>query len=181
MISAINRGLSPIVRAIRNRSAVGLCGRSEVVANKRRLSPTPFAFQKLKKLPAKANKLPSEAERRRVEKLCNNRFNWSDGGHWIGLGPEPNCFQSGTIRGTQTIVYEFPTDEAAFKWNREWEKAIRFAGHLVTAAVTTIVTLKTGGAGGIAVGTLAAITKDELQARVKYPKVARGWKYVVTC
>jgi hypothetical protein len=141
---------------------------------------TPADIQKLNKLPAAANKLPSPTERRRVEGLCHDRFNWSDGGHWIGTGPEPNCFQSSTIRGTQTTIYEFPTDAAAFKWNAEWEKAILYAGHLVTAVVTTIVTLKTGGVGGILVGTIAAITKDELQARVEYPKVARGWKYVLT-
>ena len=90
-------------------------------------------IKRLENLPATANKLPSEAERRRVEGLCNDRFNWSDGGHWIGFGPEPNCFQSSTIRGTQTMVYEFPTDDAAFKWNAEWEKTIRYAGHAATA------------------------------------------------
>lgn len=125
----------------------------------------------LKELPVKANKLPSEEERRRVVQKCNDRLNWTDGGYWMGNGTEPNCFQGSTLQGTKTIIYEFPTDAAAFKWNAEWEKAIRLAGHAVTAAVTTIVALKTGGAGGIAVGTLAAIMKDELQGRVNYPKV----------
>lgn len=140
----------------------------------------PADIEKLEALPTRTGKLPTPAERERLKKQCNNRLNWSDGGHWIGSGREPNCFQSASIQGTQTLIYEFPTDQSAFKWNAEWEKMIRYAGHVATAAITTIVTLKTGGLGGIAIGTIAAITKDEIQARVPYPKVARGWKYVVT-
>lgn len=134
--------------------------------------------QQLKSIVTTEGKALTETERRQLEQKCNDRLNWSDGGHWIGSGPEPNCFQRSVMTGGVTLLYEFPTDESAFKWNAEWEKAIRYAGHLATAVVTTIVTLKTGGIAGIAVGTIAAVVKDELQARVTYPKVARGWKYL---
>ena len=119
------------------------------------------------------------AQRRELERLCNDRLNWSDGGHWIGYGKEPNCFAKESFANTRTHTVTFPTDQAAFKWNSDWEEAIRYAGHFATAVITVTVTLSTGGTAGIVVGTLAAIFKDELQARVSYPKVARGWKYVL--
>lgn len=100
---------------------------------------------KLKALKTVPRSLPSAAERSRLQRLCNDRLSWSDGGHWIGGGPEPNCFQNSSIQGGITYVYEFPSDQAAFKWNAEWEKAIRYMGHLASAVVTTIVTIKTGG------------------------------------
>lgn len=148
-----------------------------MAATKAKLSPA--QTQRLNALPGSTTKLPSKAERERVKQLCNNRLNWTDGGHWNGGGVAPDCFQKTTLRGTWTIEYEFPTDAAAFKWNAEWDKLILRSGHFLTAAITVIVTVKTGGLGGIAVGTLAAMTKDELQAKVPYPKVARGWKYRV--
>lgn len=59
----------------------------------------------------------------------------------------------------------------------EWEKLIRYTGHGGTAALTTAVGLALGGIPGIIVGTVAAIAKDELQAKIPYPRMARGWSY----
>jgi hypothetical protein len=118
------------------------------------------------------------AERAKLERLCRGG-NWSDGGHWIGIGKEPNCFIKEVATNTRIHTITFPTDQAAFKWNKEWEDAIRHAGHFATAVITVTVALSTSGTGGIVAGTLAGIFKDEVQARIKYPKVGRGWKYVL--
>lgn len=118
------------------------------------------------------------AQRRELEVKCRNRLNWSDGGYWIGSGPAPNCFQKETLTNRISHTIRFPTDAAANKWNSEWEKSIRYAGHVGTAVLTVTVTLATGGTiVPIIVGTAAAIAKDELQARIPYPRMERGWSY----
>lgn len=134
----------------------------------------PVEAQKLNAIIGKSSAKPHALD----TKKCNNRLNWTDGGHWIGIGPAPNCFHSSTSTGSMTLRYTFPSDASAFKWNKEWERQIRYVGHAATAVITAIVALKTG-AGGILVGTLAGILKDELQARVPYPQVAKGWSFVL--
>lgn len=118
-------------------------------------------------------------KRKKLERKCRNKLNWSDGGNWIGTGHKPNCFMRENIRNSISHTYNFPTDVAAIKWNLEWEKNIRYAGHLGTAALTVAVTSVRGGLAGIVVGILAAITKDELQASIPYPRMARGWSYEI--
>lgn len=59
------------------------------------------------------------------------------------------------------------------------KKILEYAGHLGTAALTVAVTSVRGGLAGIVVGILAAITKDELQASIPYPRMARGWSYEI--
>jgi hypothetical protein len=129
-----------------------------------------------RKRPTKVVQL-TEAERKTLERMCNNRFNWTDGGHWMGAGTPPNCKLKERISNSISHTITFPTDSAALKWNLEWEKSIRYVGHTGTAALTTAVGLTLGGIPGIVIGTAAAITKDELQANVPYPRMARGWSY----
>lgn len=122
----------------------------------------------------------SPEERKRLDKQCNNRLNWSDGGYWIGSGSEPNCFVKEAYANTVKHTFLFPSDASAFKWNKDWEDTIRYAGHFATAVITVAVAASTSGLAGVAAGTIAAIVKDEIQASIPYPKVARGWKYMVT-
>ncbi len=126
----------------------------------------------------KPKKLTS-IERKQLELKCNNRFNWSDSGNWIGTGRAPNCFIKDDINSVSSHIYRFPTDSSATKWNLEWEKAIRHAGHLGTALLTVGVSAITVGMAGVAVGTFAAIVKDEFQALVPYPRMSRGWSYEI--
>ena len=116
-------------------------------------------------------------ERSKLERKCRNKLNWDDAGNWNGSGKEPNCFIRENIKNSISHTYRFPTDEIATKWNLEWEKYIRYAGHLGTTALTVAVSTGIGGIAAITVGTLAAITKDEVQASISYPRMARGWSY----
>lgn len=118
-------------------------------------------------------------DKQRLQRTCSARFNWSDGGHWIGSGRKPNCFVTDRQRSKRSHTYHFPTDESATKWNLECEKVIRLGGHIATAALTAGVTILTSGFAGFAAGTIAAVTKDELQAKVPYPRVARGWSFEI--
>jgi hypothetical protein len=129
-----------------------------------------------RKRPAKVVKL-TETERSTLERKCNNRLDWTDGGYWTGNGPAPDCDLKEKINNAISHTVTFPTDSGALKWNQEWEKSIRYVGHTGTAALTTAVGLTLGGIPGIVIGTAAAITKDELQANVTYPRMARGWSY----
>ncbi|MGH1471177.1 MAG: hypothetical protein ACRBCS_08280 [Cellvibrionaceae bacterium] len=118
-------------------------------------------------------------ERSALSRICNDRLNWSDGGHWIGFGPKPNCFKSDSLSNKISHTWKFPTDTAALKWNEEQEKQIRFVGHGVTTGLTVAIGLVFGGWPGIAVAIIAGVAKDEVQAKVPYPKMARGWSFEV--
>lgn len=121
----------------------------------------------------------TSAERKKLEIKCHNRLNWSDSGNWMGVGKQPNCFIKENLKSYSSHTFKFPTDASATNWNLEWEKAIRYSGHLGTTVLTVGVTVFTGGMAGIAIGSLAAIIKDELQAQIPYPRVNRGWSYEV--
>ncbi len=124
----------------------------------------------------------TESAKKEIEALCRNRLNWSDGGHWIGgAGNGPDCFQRESGTSEITTVYSFSTNQAADKWNSEHEKAIRYTGHVGTALITTVVTLATSGlATGVTVGTGVAIVKDELQAKIAYPRAYRGGRISIS-
>ena len=92
------------------------------------------------------------------------------------------CLEAHRTRRSGRVTVLFPTDASALKWNTRHETQIRQGGHLATAAVATLVALLGGPASlvtGIVLGTTAAIVKDELQARVWYPRVARGWQLTI--
>ncbi len=129
-----------------------------------------------KKAPTKVVEL-TESERMTLERKCNNRFNWTDGGSWMGVGAPPMCSLKEKISNSISHIVTFPTDAAALKWNLEWEKSIRYAGHSGTAALTAAISLGINGPIGTFVGIVAAIAKDELQAKIPYPRMARGWSY----
>ena len=145
----------------------------------RELTLTPTQVARLRALPVPTRALPTPQERDRLRQLCSNRLNWSDGGYWIGPGSPPNCFHTTQMAGTHEIVFDFHTDASAFRWNSEWERAIRYLGHFGTAVLTTILA-RFDGRAAIVVGTLAAVLKDELQAAISYPRVARNWRYVLS-
>lgn len=131
-----------------------------------------------KKTTSKTVKL-TRTMRKNLETLCNNRLNWTDGGHWMGYGAEPNCNLSDKISNKISHTYHFPSDDSALRWNLDWEKKIRYAGHAVTVGLTAAVSTTFTPMAGAVVGTLAAIAKDELQAKIPYPRMARGWSYEV--
>ena len=124
--------------------------------------------------------LLNPAEKAKLKKACSNRLNWSDGGHWIGTGKAPNCFANTHLSSEISHTYRFPTDASANRWNMEWEKNIRYMGHFGTVGLTIALGVMGGSWGAASAAIFLPIMKDELQAKIPYPKMARGWNYQVT-
>lgn len=109
-----------------------------------------------------------------LKRMCANPF--------MELGstlrPEHlQCFKPYIVTTTTRVVISFPSNEAAKEWNLMHLKRIRMGGHLATIALTGIVALLGGGsARTIATGSTLAIAKDEIQAKVWYPEVSKGWR-----
>lgn len=116
---------------------------------------------------------PSELLKLRL--MCANPF--------LELGatmrPEHlKCFEPHVVTKTLNLVITFPENDAADRWNVMHETHIRKGGHLATIALTTTIGIILGGAAralAIPVGASTAIFKDELQARIWYPKMFKKW------
>jgi hypothetical protein len=66
--------------------------------------------------------------------------------------------------------YFFKEHEDAEKWNKMHDDRVRKSGHLATVALSALVGLLSKSySTSVAVGSAAAIAKDELQARIWYP------------
>lgn len=127
-------------------------------------------------------------ERHKLERLCNTRSNWTDGGHWMGPGSAPDCYKSQISRNRLSKVLTFDSDEAAFKWNAECNKQIRIISHAGTIGLNIAIAFIPFGAiskisselaklwVSVAVGTTTSIAYGELMAQIPYPEVAKGWK-----
>ena len=105
----------------------------------------------------------------------------------IGSAMRPEhlkCIEQRVAKTSTTLTLKFLTDPAAHKWNQYHLKQIRMGGHIATAVLVTTVALATGGTAGfllgVGAGTAAGVIKDEVQAKVWYPRVNRGWSIVRT-
>ncbi len=55
---------------------------------------------------------------------CRNQLYWSDGGHWIGPGREPDCFQRRARSSSATIVMHWPTDDCVEKFRQQQQQSL---------------------------------------------------------
>jgi hypothetical protein len=88
------------------------------------------------------------------------------------------CYEPHVITKTLNLVITFPGVENADKWNKMHEARIRKGGHHATIALTTALGLILGGAArtvAIPTGAAVSILKDEVQARIWYPKMWKEW------
>lgn len=120
------------------------------------------------------------ADKQKLEQLCRDRTNWTDGGYWMGVGKEPNCFVNEKHVSTLKIIFSFPSDTSAFAWNKKCEDVLRYKGYVSSAALSVLIGIATDGVYGIVAGIISSIFKSEAEARVKYPQMARGWKFILT-
>lgn len=112
-------------------------------------------------------------EVRELEKLCNDPF------MELGMTLRPKhleCFESKIATHSMRVIILFEKHQHAEKWNKMHQAHIRNGGHLVTIAISCLVYMVGGGAArSIGTGSTAAIFKDEVQARIWYPKMFEGW------
>lgn len=113
-----------------------------------------------------------------LKRLCANPF------LELGMTLRPEhlkCFEPHIVTTSVALVIRFKDHEDAKDWNVMHENRIRFSGHMATVALSTLVALVGGGlATGIAAGATSAIAKDEVQANVWYPRVAKNWSLTRT-
>lgn len=71
----------------------------------------------------------SDADFESIKAACRNRFNWTDGGHWNGRGPAPNCATSRAKRQTSSLTIQWPDQSSADRWNHDIARAERAKGY----------------------------------------------------
>lgn len=101
----------------------------------------------------------------------------------LGMARRPKylkCFEPNILMKSVVVSIHFPCHESASTWNDFHEKRIRFSGHMVTAALTTLVGLIDSPTWSVVTGSATAISKDEAQAGICYPKVYNGWSLTRT-
>ena len=79
------------------------------------------------------------AEIEKIRRLCQSTLNWTDGGYWMGNGPEPNCSLSQEQIKTSKISIKWPNQDSVDRWNKNWSKAQRRIGYLGTAIISTLL------------------------------------------
>ncbi len=112
-------------------------------------------------------------ELRELKHMCNDPF------PELGMTLRPKhlkCFKSKVATHSIKTIILFEKNEHSDKWNTMHEERIRMGGHLATITLTALVQLISGNPSlSFFVGASSAIAKDEVQARVWYPKMSRGW------
>lgn len=87
------------------------------------------------------------------------------------------CLTKHEVEKTVRVAIRFPTPESADKWNDLHGRRTMRAGHAVTvvlAYATFLATRSQGIASTVGISAGAAIAKDELQAKVWFPRVQHG-------
>lgn len=120
----------------------------------------------------------SPIEKKKLEDLCSNRLNWTDGGYWMGRGKEPNCSISINTSVYHIRTIKFPTDELANKWNDKMEQDIRLLTH-TGSALTSILIFPLAPITSLVVGNILGIMQSEIIAAIGYPKMERGWSFEI--
>lgn len=125
--------------------------------------------------------LISDAQFKHFRSQCGNRGNWTDGGHWMGFGKEPNCSLKQNYRKKSKIIVKWPTESSAKRWNDDFAQAQRNLGYAGTGLAT--LGLWYGKIGQRIVAALVAnlgidILKGESIAAIPHPEAKPGWKMV---
>ncbi len=112
-------------------------------------------------------------EVKELERMCNDPF------LELGMTLRPKhlrCFKPHIVTTGMRVIVLFEKHENAEKWNKMHETRIRKGGHLATITLSALVaSLTKSFPGTIASGSGTAILKDEVQARIWYPKMFKDW------
>ena len=120
-----------------------------------------------------SNALLSVQEVQELKRMC------SDPLMELGMTLRPKhlaCFERKVAVHSLKVIILFEKHEDAEKWNKMHETQIRYGGHAATIALTALTATISGGfALTVATGVTVSIVKDEVQARIWYPKMFEGW------
>jgi hypothetical protein len=112
-------------------------------------------------------------ELRELKHMCSDPF------MEMGMNMRPkhlDCLKEHVATRSMKLIISFETHKAAQEWNKMHEAHIRKGGHLATIAISvaTGVVFKSPKLS-IVVGSVGGIAKDEIQARIWYPKMFENW------
>jgi hypothetical protein len=117
--------------------------------------------------------LMTTEEVRELKQMCNDPL------LELGMTLRPmhlECLKSRVATNHIQTIILFEKHENSEKWNTMHKDRIRLYGHLATITLAVLVQMISGNPMlSIAVGSTSGILKDEVQARVWYPKVFKGW------
>jgi hypothetical protein len=117
--------------------------------------------------------LLSSQEVRELKRLCSDPF------MELGMTLRPKhlaCFEHKIATHNMKVIILFEKHEHADKWNKMHEEQILKGGHLATITLTALVGMLGGGyTRTVATGATVSILKDEVQARIWYPEMFKGW------
>lgn len=112
-------------------------------------------------------------EVRELKRMCSDSF------MELGMTLRPkhlDCFKEHVATHSMMVIIEFEEHVDAEKWNKMHETRIRMGGHLATITLTGLVGMLGGGwLEMTATASTVSIVKDEIQARIWYPKMFEGW------
>jgi hypothetical protein len=119
------------------------------------------------------NILLTPREVRELKRLCSDPF------MELGMTLRPEhleCYERKIATHSMKVIILFEEHKDAEKWNKMHETQIRKSGHMATIALSALVgTLGGGYVISVATGATVSIIKDEVQARIWYPKMFEGW------
>lgn len=108
-----------------------------------------------------------------LKRLCN------DPNIELGMMMRPKhleCLEPKIAVNTMMVIISFNTHETAKKWNLIHEERIRIGGHLATISIAMLAGLISKSyIVGVASSATMGMVKDELQTRIWYPEVFKGW------
>lgn len=123
----------------------------------------------------------SEKHLDELRRVCKNSLNYTDGGHWIGEGPEPVCFgrEVSNLSEHKTTIL-FQSDSGAQAWNTAQEKAAMGSNlvlSLLSAGLASMAGLSSVPA--FVLGGASTVLNNELTSSRSFPTVLKGWKVVI--
>lgn len=108
--------------------------------------------------------------------MCNDPF------LELGMTLRPKhlkCFEPAIATKNIEVNILFKEHVDAEKWNKMHEARIRKSGHFATIALGVFVQMITKNPVlSTTVGSTASIAKDEVQAKIWYPKMFKGWRLI---
>jgi len=120
------------------------------------------------------NAMLSPEEVLELKNMCANPF------LELGMTLRPEhlaCFERKIVTHNIKVVILFEEHLDSEKWNKMHETRIRKGGHMATIALSSLLYALGGGAVvSIGFASALAITKDEVQAQIWYPKMFKGWR-----
>ncbi|MEM9765334.1 MAG: hypothetical protein AAF968_23020 [Pseudomonadota bacterium] len=113
-------------------------------------------------------------EFQRNRRLAGDRGNWTDGGYWMGGGPEPNAFDTLECQSTHTLALTWPSDDCVQKFRDQSAEIAQRMGYGVAILAALLTRKKTWGQG-LGAGLAASWILNQTGGI----RVHRGWTYEV--